>query len=714
MRKISVSLMICLATLAPMVVRAMQPESISVRAAAENLRETVFGHVIEDPYRWMERPDRATDVEVFIRASSAQAIARLGAFPGRARLRERVAAGMAAGVRYSDLQQSAAGLFYRRTDANAQLAKLVMKGPDGIERVLYNPDAADAGGAAINSYKASPDGRLVALHTAAGGAEVGAIRFLDVATGHFLADKLEPVWGEFETEWLDASTVAYTRMTAEAGTDNALGNMRVYVHRLGGSDGPALLGTGIKDAPAFAPQEFPAAYLPHGSDWAIGLGLGARADMRVFVARRSDLAANRPAWRTISGYEDRVGNVDAHGDRLYLLTTSKAPNGEIRVLDLRRSTRLSDSRLLLPASDLVITAMVASDDGVYVMGQTDGIGRLLFLKQGSGRPVEIALPVQGTGSNLLPAAAGRGVTFALADWFSAPRWFHVLDGRLATLGLDSASYAGMAGARQIRETATSADGVQVPMAILLPPRAPAGPLPMLMEGYGSYGTNVVEPYYAQSVFGLLESGGAVAYCGTRGGGERGRAWHEAGRAANKPNAHADLIACGERLIAKGFATRESLTVMGVSAGGLLVPPVTLQRPDLFGALVADVALLNATRLAAMDNGPNQFAEMGDPNTAEGFAALLLSDAYQMLATARDMPDTLLLTGLNDNRVAPWQLAKFAALARDRFGDRHLVMLRTDPDAGHGVGTTREQRVESLADVYTFVLSHAGAEGFVRH
>ncbi len=682
-----------------------------VRPPSAPVRETVFGHRIDDPWRWMEEPGRLADVQAFIRAASAHTVPQLAALPGRAALRDRIAAGMNAGVRYGDARQAASGLFFRRTDPGAQLAKLVVRGADGRDRVLYDPEATTPRGGAIGTYSVSPDGRTVAIQTSGGGGEVGPIRFYEVATGREYTDRLEPVWGEFDAQWLDNRTVAYTRITATGGADQ-MQNMRVFLHRLGErDDGPALLGGGVDASPAFAPQEFPLVQVVETSDWVFGGGVGARADSRVFVARRADLLRGRPAWRVIGGYDDRLNGSALRGDTLYLFTTSQAPNGEVRALDLARGQTLADARLVMPASDLVISNITAGDDGLYILGQTDGISRLFFLRDGAARAAEIRLPIQGNAVLVQPAGPGRGVTFALQDWFTAPRWFRARGTAVSPLGLDSASYAGLRGARQIRETAVSADGTRVPMAILLPPGRRAGPLPVLLEGYGSYGVNTAEPYYAQNVFGLIESGGAVAFCGTRGGGERGRAWHEAGRSANKPNAHADLIACGERLVAMGLTTPNRLTVMGTSAGGLLAPPAALRRPDLFGALISNVGIVNPTRLALAENGANQFGEMGDPGTEAGFNALLAQDSYQMLASARDMPDTLLIVGLNDHRVAPWFSAKFAARALDRFGSSRLVLIRTDPEAGHGIGTARDRQIEQYADMFAFVLSQAGAAGF---
>jgi prolyl oligopeptidase len=683
-----------------------------VRPATAPVHETVFGHQLDDPYRWMEEPGRLTDVQAFIRAASAHTVPQLAALPGRAALRDRIAAGLNAGVRFGDVRQGGAALFYRRTDPGAQLAKLVVRGADGRERTLYDPEATTPRGGAIGTYSVSPDGRTVAVQTSGGGGEVGPIRFYDVATGREHPDRLEPVWGEFDAQWLDNQTVAYTKITATGSADQ-MQNMRVFLHRLGErGDGAALLGSGVDASPAFAPQEFPLVQAVETSDWVFGGGVGARADSRVFVARRADLLGGHPAWRVIGGYEDRLNGSALSGDTLYLYTTRQAPNGEVRALDLARGQSLADARVVMPASDLVISSLNAGTDGLYILGQTDGISRLFFLRNGANRPVEVRLPLRGNALLVQPADGG-GVTFGMQDWFTAPRWFRARGTGVTPLGLDSASYAGLRGARQIRESATSADGTSVPMDILLPPGRRSGPLPLLLEGYGSYGINTAEPYYAQNVFGLLASGGAVAFCGTRGGGERGRAWHEAGRSANKPTAHADLIACGERLVQLGLTTPNRMTVMGTSAGGLLAPPAALRRPDLFGALISNVGIVNPTRLAQAENGANQFGEMGDPTTEAGFNALLSQDSYQMLATARDMPDTLLIVGLNDHRVAPWFSAKFAARALDRFGSSRLVLIRTDPEAGHGVGTARDRQIEQFADMWAFVLSQAGAPGFSR-
>lgn len=690
-----------------------QPLSNSdARAKAEPFSEEQFGDKVDDPWRWMERAERAAEVEAFIRSSSEDTIAQLAALPGRTRIRDRIAASMQAGIRYGDLRSVGGNLFYRRTDPGAQLPKLVMRSAAGAERILYDPEADGTVGPAINNYSISPSGKTIALHTAPGGGEVGAIRFIDIATGRALSDKLDPVWGEFNAEWLDETTLLYTRMApnAPAGADR-MQNMRVFVHRLGRGDGAALLGSGVPLSPPFEPQEFPLAGVNEDSDWVIGGGVGARADSRWFVARRADVLAGRPNWRTITDYADQAGGGAVLGDMLNLISTKGAPNGKLIAVDLARGGTLASARTIVPAGDAILANVAATKDGLYLHGQTDGLSRLFFLPNGRGPMRELKLPMQGLISGMRVASGRESLSFAMVDWFTAPRWFAAKSGSIAPLGLDSASYAGVAGARQIRESATSADGTKVPMAILLPANRPSGPMPLLLEGYGSYGINTAEPYYAYPYFALLEEGAALAYCGTRGGGERGREWHEGGRLTNKPNAHADLIACGERLVQLGLTTPDRMTLFGSSAAGLIVPAAAMKRPDLFGSVIANVQILNPTRLAAAPNGANQYGEMGDPTNAAGYRGLLLSDAYRMAESAADIPDTLLTVGLNDRRVAPWMSAKFGARAMERFGGKRLILLRTDPNAGHGVGSAKDQTIEQYADMFAFMLSQAGVEGF---
>jgi prolyl oligopeptidase len=674
--------------------------------------ETVFGIEVRDPYRWMEDAANADELRAWVLAASAHARAQLASLPGRKALRAMLDETTRAGVSYSDVQQAGGRTFARRLDNDATLPKLVVRESDGSERVLLDPAHASDGApsAAINNYVPSPSGELVSVHRAPGGAEVGAIKFMRVDDGTWLPDVIEPVWGEFGTSWIDEDEVLYTRMSANPDDDTSQ-NMSARMRRLGqrGDDDPILLAPGTDFVPRIEPIEFPLAIDAPRSAWTIGLAAGARADLRVFAARDADLAKSPPRWREIAGYDDRINGFDVRGDELFYVTTRQQPNGELRRLALADGT-LATSQQVLPGSDTILVGVTATADGIYVLTMKDGLNGLTFLPDGRAPGRSVDVPAGAIGG-VSASSDGKRVVFALTQWMRARRYLVAEAGVSRELGIEAATWEGASDYEAIVEEAISADGTRVPMTIMVKRGAARdGHRPTFLDGYGSYGAPTT-PYYDARRFAWLSRGGVLAECGVRGGGEKGRAWHEAGRAANKPNAHADFIACAERLVELKITSPSHLAISGTSAGGLLAPPTGLKRPDLFKVVVPRVAIINPTRLAVANNGPNQYAEMGDPNTEAGFKGLVAQDAYLMLESARASPDWFLTIGLNDRRVDPWMSAKFAARALERFGDANLVFVRSDAEAGHGIGSTRDQTNDEWADTFAFLLNRFGDPEF---
>ncbi len=710
MRTIALSVAILAATLSASSIaqsnRGQALTNVDQRPAPGAFSEDIFGVHIEDPYRWMENPDRTSEWQSWARSSSAHTQAQLASLPGRARVAERLQRLSRASTVYFDLAQAGGRLFYLRTDPDATAAKLVVREPDGTERVLVDPMSTTGSVAAINNYAPSPSGRRIAFQISEGGGEVGVTRFMDVATRLLFRDQLSPIWGEEGVSWLDDTAVLYTRM--DPNSPDPLQNMTTRIHEVGGPvDADVTLlspGHGV-DSP-----EFPSAFHSPIGRWTIAVAAGARADVRVLYSSNRAIYARQPRWTELATYDDHVSFVDVRGDYAYLLTTRGAPNGKIVRVLLSRQT-FANADVVVPETDIVLTGLSATRDGLYVSAMHDGVSRLLFLPNATGAPRDVALPFEGTLANLTSNGDASAVTFQLSGWLQNTRYFIASGGAAAPLGVQSETYGGVSNFEEINEQAVSADGTHVPLFILAHRGVSRdGGNPTILYGYGSYGVSQT-PFYSPNVFAWLEEGGVYTVCAVRGGGERGRAWLEGGRERNKPNAQADFIACGERLVQLGYTRPGRLGAFAVSAGGLLAPAAALRRPDLFRAVAQRVGMLNVTRLGAAENGPNQFAEMGDPSTSGGFHALYEADAYQWLARAHESPDWFLTIGLNDRRVAPWMSAKFAARALARFGDHHLVLIRSDGDAGHGIGSTRDQVIEERADIYAFFLNRFGASDF---
>jgi prolyl oligopeptidase len=199
-------------------------------------------------------------------------------------------------------------------------------------------------------------------------------------------------------------------------------------------------------------------------------------------------------------------------------------------------------------------------------------------------------------------------------------------------------------------------------------------------------------------------------CAVRGGGELGEAWRLGGKDANKHNTWQDMISCGEDLIARGYATKGKLFILGGSAGGITVGRALTERPDLFAGAMDIVPAADNLRMEFTPNGPDNIPEFGTIKTEQGFKNLYDMDSIVHVKPGVAYPAVLISTGLNDPRVAPWSPAKFAA-ALEASGTPNPVLLRVDTQAGHGIGSTRLQTDLLTADWIAFAFWRSGRPGW---
>lgn len=679
--------------------------------AAEPFAETVFGIAIDDPYRWMEKADRRAELESWVNASSLHSTTQLSKLPGRETLIKALEAASRSTDGFNKAKLVGDRLFYLKLSKERNVPALyVIEG--GKERLFLDPIAGrdENSPRSIGDFAVSPDGKRIAIQMSEGGAEVGEVRYYDTVTGIAAGEVLKPVWSETSFDWIDNETIVYNRMREQKIGEDGMRGETVVVHRLGtaaDSDVPVLgldLASGLK----IEEKEVPYVTIDQTSRYAVAGAGGARADSPIAFSTLAALKAGKPEWKQAATLADRINRYDLVGNNFYYLTTKNDPNGEVRRIDLTGEQTLAASKPVLGKIG-VITGIEATLDGLYVTAQSPfGATKLYYLPDG-GTPSEVALPFIGSGYSYAVSADRKTMTFGYDGFQRSTIFYRVDRGKLAPLGLEASTLPEAAALKVAEEWATSADGTKVPLTIVSAGQE-TGRKPTIIEAYASYGVSA-EPYYSTSTAVWATRGGVYASCHARGGGELGRAWHEAGRSANKGNAQADLIACGKRLIELGYASPKTLGIFGASAGGLLVPIAAMREPDLFAAAVTRVGVVNPTRLAVANNGANQYDEMGDPRTEEGFKTLAAQDSTLYLPKAKGGPDFLFTVGLNDKRVEPWMSAKLVAMMRARWGDDHLALIRSDGKAGHGMGSTRSQGLEERADIYSFFLNRFGQAGF---
>ncbi len=230
--------------------------------------------------------------------------------------------------------------------------------------------------------------------------------------------------------------------------------------------------------------------------------------------------------------------------------------------------------------------------------------------------------------------------------------------------------------------------------------------PTLLNAYGAYGFSDTASFLGGRLA-WIEQGGVLALANVRGSGVRGHDWYLAGKKATKPNTWKDGVAAAQYLIAQGYASSKTLGVMGTSAGGIFVGRTVTTAPQLFAAAIFDVGVMDAVRAEESANGITNISEFGSYRNAKEFPALLEMSTYHQIKDGVAYPGVLLVQGMNDPRVDAWHAGKAAARLQAASSSGKPILLRLDMQAGHGMGSTANQRNSMAADIYSFLLWQMG-------
>jgi prolyl oligopeptidase len=303
------------------------------------------------------------------------------------------------------------------------------------------------------------------------------------------------------------------------------------------------------------------------------------------------------------------------------------------------------------------------------------------------------------------------VLFGAQSYVTPPSWYlySPRGGKYSKTSLVGEYKVHFDDAQVVREMATSKDGTQVPVNILMKKGTKLdGSNPTILYGYGGYGVNL-SPYFSVANRVWLDHGGIMVVANLRGGGEFGEAWHLAGNLTKKQNVFDDMIACAEHLVARGYTRPEKLAVVGGSNGGLLMGAILTQRPELFRAVVSDVGVYDMLRVELTPNGAFNVTEYGSVKDPAQYKALRAYSPYHNVKDGTAYPAVLMLTGENDGRVDPYNSRKMAARLQAASSSDKPILLRVSMDTGHGQGTRLSAQVEEQADRYAFLMSQLGMQ-----
>jgi prolyl oligopeptidase len=410
-----------------------------------------------------------------------------------------------------------------------------------------------------------------------------------------------------------------------------------------------------------------------------------------------------PILRLIDTADATYAAIDNDGTLFWLLTTLDAPNGKVISIDLNKPGR-EHWKTVIPESANRLSD-ISIVDNTFIANYLADAQSLVELRRLDGSLIErLALPAIGTAYGF----SGRREdteTFYQFSNFTTPGTTYRLDMKTHTstiyrqpkLLFDPDLYE----TRQI--FATSKDGTRVPMFISHKKGLVLdGTAPTLLYAYGGFNISLM-PEFAPSHVMWMEMGGVYAQASLRGGGEYGEAWHEAGTRVRKQNVFDDFISLAEWLITNQYTSPAKLAISGGSNGGLLVAACELQRPDLFGAVVAQVGVMDMLRFDKFTIGWAWKEEYGSPSEDEAeFAAIYKYSPLHNIRPGVSYPATLITTADHDDRVYPAHSFKYAAALQAAQGGPQPILIRVETRAGHGAGMPLSKRIEATVDQYAFM------------
>jgi len=361
----------------------------------------------------------------------------------------------------------------------------------------------------------------------------------------------------------------------------------------------------------------------------------------------------------------------------------------------------------------VVRGLSAAADALYATVLDGGVSHVIRIPYG-GEAQQLKLPVDGDVEIFGSDPRTSGIIFALTSWTQAssiyeydPQSNAVKPTDLQPLG----PYDRPDDLTSLEVKVPSYDDTEVPLSIVFKNGMKLdGSNPTILYAYGAYGITM-DADFGPSLLAWFERGGVYAVAHVRGGGEYGEEWHKAGYKLTKPNTWRDVIACGQYLIDQKYTSPAHLGVEGGSAGGITVGRTITERPEMFAAATPEVGVMNPLRAETYANGIPNIPEFGSTKTQEGFEDLFAMDSYQHVRDGVAYPAVMLTAGINDPRVTPWMPAKMAARLQAATSSGKPILLRVEYAGGHGIGASRLQREEEMADVDSFFLWQFGVAGF---
>ena len=663
--------------------------------------DELWGEKVADPYRWLEDISNP-EVQSWVKAQDLRARKFLSGLPYRSQLVSELSellyvSSVGTPVVKKDLA------FYSSRGARDEKSIVYVQALNKPEtrRVLIDPQTlSEDGSISLGGFFPSPDGRLMAYKLKRNNADQATVYIMDVNTGKTLSDKIEG--GRYAyPEWLqDGSGFYYTYFPIDPSipVDMRPGMTDVRFHKVGTSESEdRVIIPALND-----PTKFHGVSLSNDDRWLIySIQDGWNGNTLKIIDRLNPSYSVEFPTKPDTTYEAEILD-----NQLYILTNEDAPNYKIVHMDLSglKPDKIEFKTLVEESKDSVLQGFTVIGEKLFVISLKNVANELNVYDLSGAHVKSIDLPDKGTFGTIRGKDKAEGLYFQFTS-FKYPASVYRLDPTTLELSVWAEVETKAKTADIISEQlfATSKDGTKVPMFVLRHKDTKLdGTAPAIIYGYGGFNVSI-SPVFSPSAYPWLERGGIFVYSVLRGGSEYGETWHQAGMKLKKQNVFDDYYAVAEYLIEHKYTRRESVAAYGGSNGGLLTGAALTQRPDLYGAIVCAVPLLDMVRYHLYGSGRTWIGVYGSVEQSEAeYKAIRAYSPYNNVQK-RPYPAVLFLGADSDDRVDPMHARKMTAAIQDSTTSDKPVILRIEKNSGHGGADLTSQKIEQWADVYAFLL-----------
>lgn len=718
--------------------------------AARGTQVDVYhGVSIADPFRWLEDTDSPA-TKAWVEAENRLTDSFIATIPERAGIKNRLTQLWNYARYTAPFKEGGRYFYFENTGLQNQSVLYVQDGRNSPARVLLDPNVLSTDGTvALSGEAASDDGHYLAYSTSASGSDWQEVHVRDVNNARDLADTLK--WVKFSgLSWThDNRGFFYSRYdepTAGNKMTNVNRNHKLYYHRVGQAQSRDEL---IYDRPDQPDWLFFGNVSDDGQYLIITVAQGTDVRTRLYFIDLDNPGRpeiDNPVVRLIDKFDAEYSFVGNRGTIFYVRTDRSAPRGRIVAISIDNPREERWNTVVAESKDALTGATVAGDDivGNYLQDAHSSIrfftaspdarrdqrprgqpqqqprnpgsvyddtstapiqGRGVQMT-GAGFTLRGELPLPGIGTvGQLNGRQGDDELFYSFTSFLYPTtiYRYDLNGRRNELfkapkvAFDASKYE----TRQVFYA--SKDGTRVPMFITAKKGLVLdGNNPTLLYAYGGF--NISEtPEFSAANAAWLEMGGIYALANIRGGGEYGKDWHEAGMLAKKQNVFDDFIAAAEYLIKEKYTSTPKLAIRGGSNGGLLIGAVMTQRPELFGATLPEVGVMDMLRFQKFTIGWAWTSDYGSSDDPEQFKYLRAYSPLQNIKPGTCYPPTLAFTADHDDRVVPGHTFKFMATLQAAQACANPTLVRIETKAGHGAGKPTTKQIDEAADRFAFLV-----------